>query len=306
MGDKKEQQTEEVITESGLAKSLSDLDDLLKAQIVRGPGSSKGAMKEQKLSDTQDHMPDGTDYDGKGSRVGKAQGNEDIEEEVEEDEDDEEARKGADFDDLDLSIWKAQDDEEMEEEDEEEEEEEPEGGTEKGLPSPGKEKLMKKTGKYTPPGKASLTKGEEDGIEVSEWLYHLTHALNKALIGMEMRLSEQISKAHNGRGDITKSMAQAMVDFDSQVRERLGKVDDIEKSAARAPKSVLKVSDKEVNKGPSPDASGLDRRQILGLLSKGMDEGKVDPFAVLKYETTGQIAPDVLKSIGVETELKTA
>lgn len=290
-----ETNNEQTITDDGLQKSLEDLDALLqdnaldKSQIIQGKQSSKGAMKEDPVEEDADRIPDGTDYaPAKGTKkslesesISKANGEEDDEGlETDEGEDDAKGvKKGI------PPMIKADEEDEKEE---------------KAIPSSGNESLVQQGGTYTPAGKPDLMKKSEDDLDVSSFLFHFTHALDKALIGMEMRLTEDIRKSINDDSDLTKAISKTVSDMDTQIKGRLERVDDIEKSAARAPKSVLNTGEQQ-NRSNSPSPNLQSRRlEISAALAKGVEDGKVDPFAVIRYESTKEPPMDILKSIGFD------
>lgn len=297
---------EETITNEALLKALEDMENLLnKGQIVTGPGSSKGAMKEEKEA-VEEKAKNGTDYDGKVSKAADSDEGGEEEEDAADDEDEEKAvkvKKGVEAkkdDKPGLEELLKKEDVKKAKKDEEEEESVDEEDEKKSLATGGDDSLVNKKGKGERSGgdESLVSKGMDDeSLDVTQWLYAFAHAVNKAFIGLEARVEDKISKSIGDQGDLSKAMSNILSSLDGQIQGRIDAVDAIEKSAARAPKSVMRAGD-VLEKSKTAQTS---KRDILAKLYKGMEEGKVAPLTILKYETTGQIQPDILKSVGIES-----
>jgi len=67
-------------------------------------------------------------------------------------------------------------------------------------------------------------------------------------------------------------------------------------------KSIDEYSDADVQylekSGFEPEQN-MSREDVLSRLVKGVEEGKVSPLAVMKFEHTGFLGADIQKSIGL-------
>jgi len=306
--------SDETMTQDDLLKALEDMDTLLtKSQIVTGPGSSKGTMKEEKLSE-DDKIDNGTDYSasGKGKKMSKAQTDEGADDAAENDvvEDEEKSvKKGGKFpfDKMDMKEDKKDDKEVVKaKKDEDDEEEESVDEDEEKALSGGSDKLTNTDvdGDRSGGSETLVHKGmdDDDSFDVAGWLYEFAHAVNKALVGMEARIEDKLSKAQDSQGDMSKGMADIAKGLDDQIQARLESVEDIEKSAARAPKSVLRAGDADIAKSKAPVIT--DKPAVSRALFKAMQDGKVTPLDVVRFDSTGQIHPELLKSLGVESAIE--
>lgn len=262
-----------------LTKALeaSGEDDIAKSQITTGPGSSKGSMKTEKEDDTKENAPNGTDYK-KGMK----------DKEDSEDFSKSSVCKGCG------SAVSGED-------------------TEKAV-SAGKEDLVNKKTDYDPPGNSAdptnVAKSVDSGdINVQEWMLQFSHVMHKSFESMEQRLNNRISKSISSRANLTEAVSKNLGDLKKSVQTRLDAVEEIEKSAARPHKSVL-AGEKPastagggeiISKGveaPTAFDTVKNRGAILERLVKGMEEGKVAPFDISRFESSGAISNETLNAIG--------
>jgi len=298
----------ERITEGELLHSLSRLEGLLKggpapdgedmekAQILQGKGSSGGRldhMAPEKYGDSWDDgiSSGGTDYNGRGGKARKAQ----------EDEGDMPySRKQG----------RAEAEEEgMEAAPEGEEEAEPEGQDEESEEK--SKKAIPNPPSITRPGgggvRRSMAKSQEfateeenvrKGVEVSEFLYYLRKSINDTFSDMERRLRAQIEVQHDERGEFAKSLAEGVVGIRSRLEKSVTTVEEEENAPAHAPKSITKgieASASDVNK--SLEDVRVQRQQTLDSLVDMLQKGQVQPLDVTKFELYGELRPEIAKSL---------
>jgi len=325
------------VTESELLQSLSNLQDLLKSQIVTGGGSSKGNLADmhpEVLGDTWDDgiAQDGTDYNGGGKRASKAH----------DDEDDDgkmpyARRNMADED----------DDDDDDDDDEKEEKALPvsgesgkakmsaprqypgeakkslskackahgDGGCPKNCPNYGPGGKGEDMSKMAPAIRPSVGFGRsldyEDnqdeeaevrkGVEVSDFLYYLNKSIRDTFSDMEQRMVTRMDAHHAERGEFAKALAEGVTGIHGELCKSMNVVEEEENAPAYEAKSVTKsVEDGQVSSmKKSLDDARVQRQSILDELFGLLEKGQVSPLDVTKFELYGNISPELAKSLNL-------
>lgn len=170
----------------------------------------------------------------------------------------------------------------------------------------GPDKLSKEKGSE-PAFKAKKAKDEDEdedpvekGLEVSEFLSRWNDRIVKSLEGLEARIcsyvDQRISAMQSEMDEMNKGIANGIISI-GQVAALTGqRVDQMEAAAARAPRAVtgVDVIEKSVT---SQDGGRLSKQETISRLEDMLVKGLVDGHDIIKYETTGQISPDLLARV---------
>ena len=297
------------ITEGELLQSLSRLEgmlkgnpapggeDLEKAQIIQGKGSSQGRLALMDPVIEGDNWDDGissegTDYNGRGAKASKAQKEDDGDMPYSRKPGRAEAEEGG------MEAMEAEGAMEEGEEPEgrdEEAEEKSQKGMYGGYPSvrPGVARSMNKSQEFAT--------GENDvrkGVEVSDFLYYLRKSINDTFADMERRLLAQVETNHDERGEFAKSLAEGVVGIRQRLEKSTVAVEEEEQSPAHAPKSITKsveASASEISKSLADVRK--ERQQTLDSLVDLLQKGQVSPIDVTKFELYGELRPEIAKSL---------
>lgn len=317
---------ENMLHGGGVEKSQNDPDseELEKAQIVRGGGSSKGNLNDmhpETYGDSWDDgiSGDGTDYKGRGKKATKAMrsgGSEKTSKEVETEE---------------QNRMRYGDEDEGEEEEEEE----------KSLPEPGASGNTRRSGHKEVPGDPKVMKGnvddeddegmkktfsrprasvgpgirrsieiEEDGevhkgVEVSDFIFYLKKSVADAFQDLSYRVHDRINAHHASRGEFAKATAQAVAGISRSLSFSEDYVEEEEAAPAHAAKSVTReqevstTADLQKSLAKSQEIRAAVLGEMQDLLEKGSEV--IVPMDIIKYEGGEEPRPQVralLKSLG--------
>lgn len=146
------------------------------------------------------------------------------------------------------------------------------------------------------PAAKSGKKPPRKGVEVSEFLSELSKAI--AGYGEELgeMLVKSISELHNDHGVVLHGLAQNLDTMNTRLEKSQQNITAFADAPVGPPKSALDMA--SVPSIGDLDKS-LDRDQILGLLIKGVEEQKISPLEVIKFESLGpsSVSPALLKSL---------
>lgn len=170
----------------------------------------------------------------------------------------------------------------------------------------GPDKLSKEKGSE-PAFKAKKSKDKDEdedpvekGLEVSEFLSQWNDRIVKSLEGLEARIcsyvDQRISSMQSEMDEMNKGIANGIISIGHVAALTGQRVDQMEATAARAPRAVtgVDVIEKSV---PSQDGGRLSKQETIGRLEDMLVKGLVQGHDIIKYETTGQISPDLLARV---------
>lgn len=216
-------------TDSELLKALSELDSILeKSQIQTGKGNppeSWAGTKPQSEDEDDDIAENGTDYNG----VKKA--------------------------------MKSRDDDEYEGMDDEDD----------------------------------MEKGNvQYGVEVSDFLNHLTKAVSEYALMCADHMQNVVKSLHADQGNLVKAVAHNLEVLDDAISKSHDNVTRYSEEPARGPKSITHMS-----KSAQSGQGEFTKQEALNLLVKGVEQGRVSHLEVLKVEQMGvqAVNPQLLKSL---------
>lgn len=139
-----------------------------------------------------------------------------------------------------------------------------------------------------------------EGMEVSEFLAEFVGVVNKSLESLESRIGERVVAAVVAEAakneEFNKSLAGALSNFGEALSANAQRVDQIESTPARGPKSQ-QVS--AVNKSFTPGGEGeeLSKSQVAATMVDMVEKGKIDVETVVRFDSTGQLGDDVMAKV---------
>ena len=133
------------------------------------------------------------------------------------------------------------------------------------------------------------------GVEVSDFLNHLTKAITEYTIMCSQHMDNVVKSLHEEQGNLVKAVAHNLEVLDDAISKSHENVVRFSEGPARAPKSLSGHMAKSANSGHR----SLSKEEVLPLLIKGVEEGRINHLEVLKVEQMGVQAlnPQILKSL---------
>ena len=287
----------ERITEEVFLKSLNQLEamakgsaaeDIEKSQICTGSGNEPqnwpGGDKSTLGDGWDDNIqPDGTDYNGPGSKARKS-----IAEKV---------FKGQSLTPEELLILKGDYDgmnkakkKKKKHADEEEDEAMMGGEEEEGR-------------KMAPPfemGKSfeqSIEDNEtlQKGIEVSDFLAQLTKSIGIGLAHVEQKITGNIinalSEMQGGQDEFNKSLAGAIVNIGHGVNNGLATQEAIAGQPAGPPRSQIRATPEEMHKSQlEQQGDVMEKADVLDHMTDLVEKGRINSLEVIKFDATGEMS----------------
>lgn len=136
------------------------------------------------------------------------------------------------------------------------------------------------------------------GLEVSSFLTGWTEVQSDALASVETRISKSLQNIHSEtqvyQGELAKSIAglAEVLTIQSQ------RIEQLESTPARAPKSAVSAVEKSFEAGGvTPQGEDISKSQALGYLTSMVEAGEVSPTDVIKFESTGNISPELSSKV---------
>jgi len=152
----------------------------------------------------------------------------------------------------------------------------------------------------------------QKGIELSGFLADFAKAFGSGLAGVEARTVQTVEHATNAmlqqlgsyldqrfaeQGEFNKSLADAIVNIGHGVAGNLEQTNQVAQMPAGAPKSQLRAIPagvQAVNKSfAGGQAETLSKAQKLDVMVDMVEKGQINSLEAIKYETTGQLRPEV-------------
>ncbi len=135
------------------------------------------------------------------------------------------------------------------------------------------------------------------GFDVSDFLTELASDVSKSLRTMEKNLhnhiDSRITASEAKTVELTKSLAGAVSAIGDAAVYTANTVGAMANGPARAPKATLTKGNFA---GPT-DETPMTKTQIAEEMYQAMTKGLVSPHEVLKFDTTGQVSPELLKRV---------
>jgi hypothetical protein len=152
---------------------------------------------------------------------------------------------------------------------------------------------------------ASKSESIQKGIELSEFLTDVVKSFGAGLEGMEARTTNVVEQATNSmlsqlgsylsskfeeQAQFNKSMADAIVNIGHGVAGNIAQLDQVAQAPASAPKSQFRAIEKSF---AGPQGDNFDKSQKLDAMVDLVEKGRLSSIEVCKFESTGQLSPNV-------------
>jgi hypothetical protein len=136
-----------------------------------------------------------------------------------------------------------------------------------------------------------------EGINNSPFLYEMVKSLGLTFLSLEDRVGASLHQVDSDFTEFAKSLDFVFDDLGKSISTINGTAGqmDMHKSIDGADTDEVQYLEKS---GFEPEQT-MSREDVLSRLVKGVEEGKIPPLAVMKYEHTGFLGPDIQKSIGL-------
>jgi hypothetical protein len=149
----------------------------------------------------------------------------------------------------------------------------------------------------------------QKGLELSEFLTDLVKAFGAGLEGVEGRTTSLMEQAANSilsqlggyldarfseQAQFNKSLAEAIVNIGHGVAGNIEQISQVAQAPAGPPKSQFRAGVQAVEKSfAGPKGEAIDKAQKLDAMVDLVEKGRLNAIEVCKFETTGQLRPDV-------------
>lgn len=138
------------------------------------------------------------------------------------------------------------------------------------------------------------------GLEVSQFLAGWADVMHKSMRSTESRLAQQLQAQQAAQAEFNKSLATAISNLANVLGIQTQRIEQVESAPARAPKSEGVVP---ITKGSygGPAGQPINKSQVLKSMVDFVQQGKLDAREVIRYESTGQLRPEVAEALGIRT-----
>ena len=138
------------------------------------------------------------------------------------------------------------------------------------------------------------------GLEVSDFLSGWAEGVSKSLDGTESRIQKSIAKNEARQEAFNEGLVKALSDLGNAVAATAQRVEQVESQPASAPKSIMGQQVQVIEKslaGGEPAGESLNKSQIDTAMEALVKSGDMDPFEVLRYDTSGDMKPEVRDAV---------
>jgi hypothetical protein len=149
----------------------------------------------------------------------------------------------------------------------------------------------------------------QKGIELSGFLADFAKAFGSGLEGLEARTAQTVEQATNAilsqvgsyldarfaeQATFNKSLAEAIVNIGHGVAGNLEQINQVAQAPAGPPKSQLRGGVQAIEKSfAGPKGDTISKSQKLDVMVDLVEKGQLNSLEVCKFETTGQLRPEV-------------
>ena len=169
-------------------------------------------------------------------------------------------------------------------------------------------------------GEVQKSQALQQGIEMSPFLFEFTRAMSEALSGTETRVTksvaaavaplvarvEALEKSQGGfqkdQMEFNKSLADGVVAIGHQVEGTAKLADTAAAAPARAPLSQMRAGVQPVQKSFGDNGVQLTKSQITETLCDMVKSKEISGLEVVKFESTGQINPDLYQQVVTKSQ----
>lgn len=135
------------------------------------------------------------------------------------------------------------------------------------------------------------------GLEVSSFLHGWTEVQSDTLKGVETRLTKALSESHSEQREFNVELAKSISGLAEVLTIEAQRIEQLESTPARAPKSAVSASAVEKSFGAggvvAPEGEDLTKSQVLDTMVDMVEHSELSATEVIKFESSGQLTPDL-------------
>jgi hypothetical protein len=132
------------------------------------------------------------------------------------------------------------------------------------------------------------------GLEVSSFLSGWADVQGEALRGVEARLAKSLSSAHGEQREYNTELAKSIVGLAEVLTLQSQRIEQLESTPARGPKSATAVEKSFGAGGAEPQGEEqLTKSQVLDTMTQMVVSGDLSATEVVKFESTNALTPDI-------------
>jgi hypothetical protein len=136
------------------------------------------------------------------------------------------------------------------------------------------------------------------GLEVSSFLSGWAGVQSEALSGVESRIAKSIQGAHTEQRSYNAELAKSIVGLAEVLTLQSQRIEQLESTPARAPKSATAVEKSFGSGGDSPQGEEqLSKSQVLDTMTRMVESGELSATEVVKFESTNTLSPEMDSSV---------
>lgn len=132
------------------------------------------------------------------------------------------------------------------------------------------------------------------GLELSSFLSGWVDAQSDTLSSVESRIRKSIESIHDEQKEYQTELAKSIVGLAEVLSLQSQRIEQLESTPARAPKSAISAVEKSFGPGGvAPQGESLSKSQVLNYLTQMVESGKASATEVIKFESTSAISPEL-------------
>ena len=136
------------------------------------------------------------------------------------------------------------------------------------------------------------------GLEVSSFLSGWAGVQSEALSGVEARIAKSIQGAHTEQREYNAELAKSIVGLAEVLTLQSQRIEQLESTPARAPKSATAVEKSFGAGGEAPQGGEqLTKSQVLDTMTRMVESGDLSATEVVKFESTNALSPELDSSV---------
>lgn len=145
---------------------------------------------------------------------------------------------------------------------------------------------------------ASADEDVAKGLEVSSFLSGWASVQSEALQGVEARIVKSLQGAHTEQNSYNAELAKSIVGLAEVLTLQSQRIEQLESTPARAPKSATAVEKSFGAGGETPQGEEqLSKSQVLDTMTRMVESGDLSATEVVKFESTNALSPEMDSSI---------
>lgn len=132
------------------------------------------------------------------------------------------------------------------------------------------------------------------GLEVSSFLSGWADVQGETLKGVEARLTKSLQASHGEQREYNTELAKSIVGLAEVLTLQSQRIEQLESTPARGPKSATAVEKSFGAGGAEPQGDEqLSKSQVLSTMTQMVESGDLSATEVVKFESTNALTPEI-------------